>query len=74
WFNASKGIVLRSCTKPPLLLAKLAANGTWTYNADARKLSAGRYRIIVLGGDNSGSVGNSASRGDAIRRFTLTKK
>lgn len=74
WFNASKGIVLRSCTKPPLLLARLAADGTWVYNADARKLSAGKYRIIVLGGDNSGSIGNSASPGDAIRRFELTKK
>lgn len=74
WFNAKKGIVLRSCKKPPLLLAKLAANGTWTYNVDARKLSAGKYRIIVVGADNSGAFGNSAPRGDAIRRFTLTKK
>lgn len=74
WFNPSKGIVLRSCKKPPLLLAKLAANGTWTYNVDARKLSAGRYRIIAVGADNSGAFGNSASRGDAIRRLTLTKK
>ena len=74
WFNASKGIVLRGCTRPPLLLARLAADGTWVYNANARKLSAGKYRIIVLGGDNSGSNGNSASPADAIRRFELTKK
>ncbi|HEV2775601.1 MAG TPA: hypothetical protein VGV90_08420 [Solirubrobacteraceae bacterium] len=74
WFNATKGLVLKSCTKPVLLLARLAANGTWTYNANARKLSAGKYRIIVFGADNSGAAGNSASRGDAIRRFTLTNK
>ncbi|MDP8968170.1 MAG: hypothetical protein M3N04_06190, partial [Actinomycetota bacterium] len=74
WFNPKKGIVLRSCKKPPLLLAKLAANGTWTYNVNARKLNAGTYRIIVVGADNSGAFGNSAPRGDAIRRFTLTKK
>ena len=74
WFNPKKGIVLRSCKKPPLLLAKLAANGTWTYNVNARKLSAGKYRVIVVGADNSGAFGNSARRGDAIRRFTLTKK
>ncbi|HEV2784822.1 MAG TPA: choice-of-anchor Q domain-containing protein [Solirubrobacteraceae bacterium] len=74
WFNPKKGIVLRSCKKPPLLLAKLAANGTWTYSVDARKLSAGAYRVIVVGADNSGAFGNSALRGDAIRRFTLTKK
>ena len=74
WFNATKGIVLRSCTRPPLLLARLAANGTWTYNANARRLSAGRYRIIVFGGDNSGANGNSAPPGDAVRRFTLTRR
>ncbi|CAA9533345.1 MAG: hypothetical protein AVDCRST_MAG67-4451 [uncultured Solirubrobacteraceae bacterium] len=74
WFNPAKGIVLRSCKKPPLVLAKLAANGTWTYNVNARRLSAGKYRVIAVGADNSGAFGNSAARGDAIRRFTLTKK
>ena len=74
WFNPSKGIVLRSCKKPPLILAKLAANGTWTYNVNARRLSAGKYRIMVVGADNSGAFGNSAKRADAIRRITLTKK
>ena len=74
WYNATKGIVLKSCTKPPLLLAKLGPNGTWTYNANARRLSAGKYRIIVLGADNSGAAGNSASRADAVRRFRLTNR
>ncbi|MDP1846518.1 MAG: hypothetical protein Q8K79_01900 [Solirubrobacteraceae bacterium] len=74
WYNAKKGMVLKSCTKPPLLLARLAADGTWTYNADRRKLSAGSYRIIVLGLDNGGAAGNSAPSGDAIRRFRLTNR
>jgi hypothetical protein len=74
WYNATKGLVLKSCTKPPLLLARLAANGTWTYNANASKLSAGKYRIIVLGADNSGAAGNSAAPADAIRSFTLTAR
>lgn len=74
WYNATKGMVLKSCTKPPLLLARLGANGTWTYNANRRKLSAGKYRIVVLGADNSGAAGNSASRADAVRRFRLTNR
>jgi len=74
WYNATKGMVLKSCTKPPLLLARLAADGTWTYNANRTKLSAGKYRIIVLGADNSGAAGNSAPRADSIRRFTLTNR
>jgi hypothetical protein len=73
WYNATKGVVLKSCTKPPLLLARLATDGTWTYNANASKLSAGKYRIIVLGADNTGAAGNSAPAADAIRTFTLTK-
>ncbi len=74
WFNATKGIVLKSCTKPVLLVARLAADGTWTYNANAAKLSAGKYRIIVFGVDNSGAVGTSASAADAIRRFEITQR
>lgn len=74
WYNATKGMVLKSCTKPPLLLARLAADGTWTYNANRTRLSAGTYRIIVLGADNSGAAGNSAPRADAIRRFRLTNR
>ena len=74
WYNATKGMVLKSCTKPPLLLARLAADGTWTYNANRTKLSAGSYRIIVFGADNSGAAGNSAPRADSIRRFRLTTR
>ena len=74
WFNANKGIVSKSCTKPILLLANLAKDGTWTYNVKNRiSLGAGTYRVIVIGGDTSGAVGNSAPIADAIHRFTLVK-
>jgi len=74
YFSATKGIVLKSCAKPNLLVAKVAANGTWTFNVKSTiRLGAGRYRVIVVGADNSGALGNSAPRADAIRLFTLTK-
>ncbi len=74
WFNATKGIVLKSCDKPVLLAAKLAKDGTWTFSVKSTiKLGAGRYRATAVGLDNSGSAGNSAKRSDAIRTFTLTK-
>lgn len=75
WLNATKGIVLKSCATPILLLAKLAKDGsTWTFSVKSTlKLGAGRYRVIVVGADNSGAVGNSAAKSDAIRLFSLTK-
>ena len=75
WFNATKGIVLKSCAKPVLLLAKLGKDGAWTLNVKSTiKLGAGLYRVLAAGVDNSGARGNSAPRGDAIHRFTLLKK
>ena len=75
WFNATKGIVLKSCAKPVLLLAKTATDGSWTFTPKSTiRFGAGTYRIIVAGVDNSGARGNSASRADAIHRFTLLKK
>jgi mRNA-degrading endonuclease toxin of MazEF toxin-antitoxin module len=75
YFSATKGIVLKSCAKPNLLLATVAKDGTWKFNVKSTiRLGAGRYRVIVVGADNSGAVGNSAPRSDAIRLFTLTKK
>ena len=74
WLNGTKGIVLKSCAAPPLLLAKLGKDGAWTYNVKSTiKLGAGRYRIIVVGVDNTGSAGNTAAQADAVRTFTLTK-
>ena len=74
WLNPKKGIVLKSCSRPSLLLAKLGASGTWSYNLSSKiKLGAGKYRITVVGIDNSGAAGNSASPADAIHTFTLTK-
>ncbi|MEJ7797136.1 MAG: choice-of-anchor Q domain-containing protein [Solirubrobacteraceae bacterium] len=74
WLNATKGVVLKSCTKPPLLLAKVAKDGSWTFNVKSTiRLGAGRYRVIAVGADNSGALGNSAAPKDAIRTFTLTR-
>lgn len=74
WLNGTKGIVSKACTKPILLLAKTAADGSWTYNVKSTlKLGAGTYRIIVVGADKSGARGNSAPAADAIHRFTLVK-
>jgi len=75
WLNPTKGLVLKSCKKPSIIVAKLGANGAWTYNVKSTiKLSAGTYRVIVAAADNSGAFGNSAPRKDAIHRFTLTPK
>jgi len=58
-----------------LLLAKTATDGSWTFTPKSTiRFGAGTYRIIVAGVDNSGARGNSASRADAIHRFTLLKK
>ena len=74
WLDPKKGIVLRSCSKPVLILAKLATDGSWTYNVKSTiKLSAGKYRVSAAGQDNAGATGNSAAAKDAIHRFTLLK-
>jgi hypothetical protein len=74
WLDPKKGIVLRSCSKPVLILAKLAKDGAWTYNVKSTiRLSAGLYRVIVAGQDNAGAAGNSAPAKDAIHRFRLVK-
>ncbi|MEA2139135.1 MAG: hypothetical protein QOG56_2285 [Solirubrobacteraceae bacterium] len=74
WLDPKKGVVLRSCAKPVLILAKLAANGIWTYKLKSTlKLSPGIYRITAAGQDGAGASGNSASAKDAIHRFTLVK-
>ena len=74
WLDPAKGIVLRSCAKPVLILAKLAKDGTWTYNVKSTiRLSAGLYRVIAAGQDNAGAAGNSAPAKDAIHRFRLVK-
>jgi hypothetical protein len=73
FFNATKGLVLKTCSKPILVLAKFAA-GKWTYNVRSTiKLSSGTYRLITAGADNSGAFGNSAPAKDAVHRFVLLK-
>jgi len=73
WFSATKGIVLKSCARPTLLLAKFA-NGRWTYNIKSTvRLRAGVYRLSAAGADNSGAFGNAAPSKDSVHRFTLVK-
>ncbi|MCA1657155.1 MAG: hypothetical protein LC713_05535, partial [Actinobacteria bacterium] len=72
YYNPTKGLVLKSCAKPILLLAKLGTDGAWSYKV-RRNLSAGTYRIVTAGLDGSGARGNSAPTKDAIHRFTLIK-
>ena len=74
WLNGIKGIVAKSCTRPILLLAKVATDGSWTYKLRSTiKLGVGTYRIIVLGLDKSGAAGNTATAAEAIHRFTVIK-
>ena len=74
FFNATKGIVLKSCVKPIVLLARLAKDGSWTYNIRSTiKLGAGKYRVISAAADNSGAFGNGAPTKDAVHSFTLVR-
>ncbi|HEV7807614.1 MAG TPA: PKD domain-containing protein [Solirubrobacteraceae bacterium] len=74
WLDPKKGIVLRSCAKPILILTKVAANGNWIYPLKSTlKLSPGLYRVTAAGQDGAGANGNSAPQKDAVHRFTLVK-
>jgi hypothetical protein len=75
WFDAKKGLLKVSCSKPKLLVAKLAKDGAWSFtpSTKTKKLTAGLYRVTVFGVDGSGAFGNSAPSKDAVIRFRLTK-
>jgi hypothetical protein len=75
WLDPKRGLIKRSCSKPFFILARLAKDGTWTYNLPTalKPLSAGSYRVIASGVDGTGAAGNSAPAKDAIIRFTLKK-
>ncbi len=73
WIDPKRGAIVRSCTKPILILAKLTG-GNWTYSLKSTlKLAPGLYRVIAAGQDNAGASGNSAAAKDAIRRFRLIR-
>jgi hypothetical protein len=66
WFSPQRGLVTRSCKDPVLVRARLAKDGTWSYDGPRRlKLPAARYRVRVYGTDRAGVFGNAAraSRG-----------
>ncbi len=75
WLDDKRGIKKRSCDRPILMLAKTDAKGNWRLDiAKKLRFSPARFRIIVLGGDNSGAVGNTAASKDAIHKFSLVRK
>jgi hypothetical protein len=75
WFDAKKGLLKISCSKPKLLVAKLLKDGSWTFtpSSKTKRLSAGLYRVSVYGADGSGAFGNSAPSKDGVIRFRLVK-
>jgi hypothetical protein len=74
WLDPKRGVVQRSCAKPVLILAKLAKDGSWSYDLKTSlKLKAGVYRVIAVGQDGGGASGNSSPVADAIHRFRLVK-
>ncbi|HEX8158934.1 MAG TPA: PKD domain-containing protein [Solirubrobacteraceae bacterium] len=75
WLDPKRGLIVRSCSRPFFILARLAKDGTWTYNVSTKikQPSAGTYRVIASGVDSTGAAGNSAPAKEAIIRFTLKK-
>jgi hypothetical protein len=75
WFDSKKGLLKKSCSKPVLIVAKLAKDGSWTYgiSTQVKRPSPGQYRISVYAADGSGAFGNSAPTNDSVIRFRLTK-
>jgi len=76
WFDAKKGLIKKSCTKPVLLVAKLDKKaGTWTYglSTKVKQPSAGSYRVSVYAVDGAGNFGNTAEAKNRVIRFTLVK-
>ncbi|MEJ7824875.1 MAG: hypothetical protein WKF48_05575 [Solirubrobacteraceae bacterium] len=75
WLDDKRGIKKRSCDRPILMLAKVDKDGSWKLDISKKlRFSPARFRIIVLGGDNSGAVGNTAAAKDAIHKFSLVRK
>lgn len=76
YYDARKGLVLVSCSKPKLITARLVKNsagGEWTYTVPTtRPLSTGTWKISAYGVDTTGAFGNSAPKGASLT-FTVKK-
>lgn len=73
WLDPKTGLKRTLCSKPIAIKAKLASNGSWTYNVRSSiKLSKGGYRVIAYGADKAGSFGNSATK--SLRNISFTLK
>ncbi|MDX6691314.1 MAG: hypothetical protein QOG15_2771 [Solirubrobacteraceae bacterium] len=73
WLDPEKGLKLRSCSKPALIVVKLASNGaSWSYNVRTSiKLPKGSYRATVYGLDKAGNLGNTAAKAKRIVTFRI---
>jgi hypothetical protein len=75
WLDRARGLRPGPCARPPVLVAKVATNGAWSYRVPRRiELPRGRYRVTVFGRDKSGVGGNSAPRRSRIVTFTLSER
>jgi hypothetical protein len=76
WLDPKKGLLKKSCSKPVLIAANVAKDGSWTYGipAKVKQPSAGLYRVSVYAADASGAFGNSAPASESMIRFRLMRK
>jgi hypothetical protein len=72
WLDPRQGLVVRDCSKPILIKARLRSS-KWAYIlAKKIRLSAGSYRVSAYGTDSTGAFGNSAPTRRRVVRFKLT--
>ncbi|MGH2944530.1 MAG: hypothetical protein ACRDLN_17345, partial [Solirubrobacteraceae bacterium] len=74
WLDPARGLRRRSCARPPSLVARVGASGTWTYRvARDIRLPPGRYRITAHGRDATGVLGNAAPRRKRAITFAISR-
>jgi hypothetical protein len=71
WFNPKKGIQRKACDKPTLITTKVKSTGQWSYTVK-RNLAKGTYRLVAVGVDKTGAIGNSGNAKLGTVKFTLT--
>jgi hypothetical protein len=76
YYDARKGLLLVSCSRPKLITARLvrnSASGAWSYTVPTkRRLSTGSWKLSAYGVDTTGAFGNSATKGGVLT-FTVKK-
>jgi hypothetical protein len=72
WLDPKHGLVVRECSKPILVKARVRS-GKWAYIVPKKiVVSAGSYRVSAYGTDGTGAFGNSAPKNRRVVRFKLT--